>query len=191
LAGRPQLVAGIQSLLGDEATVAGDAGGDIAQAIEAGVTVPEHRWQVFLAALEGARSIIVADGLLFRAMRSRAPHLPLSTLGEILSSTAGVREELGNSDLYLIESRAYHADFIRLRRYYLELGRERGCNLNLDLQGAAIPTGAVGLWPMEADRQVEWILHGHQVERVVTESLADAEAISRHSDVPVTYIGSL
>ncbi len=191
LAGRTRLLNQVKELLGPSVEVAGDAGEDIVLAVEAGLDVPEGRLGEFLRPLESAKTVIAGDGLLFRALRGWMPHKSIRSLGEALSIIAGVRAQVRENDLYLVESRAYHADFPHLRRYYRQLQRIRDCVMNIDLQGAAIPTGAVSMRPLEVKRQVDWILHGRHVERVVAESLADADAVARYSDVPVTYLGQL
>jgi hypothetical protein len=125
--------------------MADDDGADIALALEAGVPIPAPRLERFLQPLRGRKNIVVADGLLLRHLRVWLPRSKLSSLGVALSSLAGVRRALRASDLYVIEPRAYHADYQRLVKYYDGLRQAAACAFNLDLQRIAIPATARSL----------------------------------------------
>jgi len=101
--------------------------------------------------------------------------------GEALSRNAALRRKLCATDLYVIEPRAYHADYERLVKYYDQLQAETGCIFNLDLQRIAIP----------AQGQVPWILRGRKATRVVCESRDDCAAFAVACDLPVVHITEL
>jgi hypothetical protein len=110
---------------------------------------------------------------------------------------ASVRGKLGASDLYVIEPRAYHADYERLVTYYDKLLMETGCTLNLDLQRIAIPAVAqslsqkLGLVASNDAVQTKWILQGRKLARIVVESLADRAVFQQLCDVPVVHLADL
>lgn len=187
----PHLLAGTRDLLGRNAVVAQDCGCDISNAVEAGVAVPEGRRRNFIRSLDRAAEIIVADGLLFRILRGWLPKKTIRSLGEGLSRAPELRANLRPNDLYLIEPRAYHADFGRLREYYRGLRRLSGCRMNLDLQGAAFPTDAGCMEPRGVAQQVEWIIRHHPVDRIVAECPGDAEAVASYNDIPAYYLGEI
>ena len=188
------LLARVQALLG--LAIADDDGADIALALELGVEIPPRRLQGFLGSLSG-HSIVAADGLLLRQLRRWLPGSQRMGLGAALSSRPAVRSNLLATDLYVIEARAYHADYERMVAYYDRLQTETGCVLNLDLQRIAIPAVAQGL-PQKLgatsdgdDAQAKWILQGRQPARIVVESLADRAAFERVCDLPVVHLAEL
>ena len=188
------LLARVQALLG--LSVFDDDGDDIALALETGVEIPQARLQKFLESLRG-HSIVAADGLLLRQLRRWLPGSQRMGLGAALSTRAAVRSNLVASDLYVIEPRAFHADFERMVSFYDRLQRETGCSLSLDLQRIAIPAMApglsqkLGLKPGGDDAQVKWILQGRKPARIVVESLADLAAFERACDLPVVHLAEL
>ena len=188
------LLARVQALLG--LAIADDDGADIALALELGVEIPQHRLQQFLASLSG-HSIVAADGLLLRQLRRWLPGSQRMGLGAALSTRPAVRSNLLASDLYVIEARAYHADYERMVAYYDRLQLETGCALNLDLQRIAIPAVARGLSQKlgatagDDDAQAKWILQGRQPARIVVEGLADRAAFERVCDLPVVHLAEL
>lgn len=190
-------LARILELLGQDVGLAEDDGSDIALAVEAGVPLGEERIGDFLAALHGARRLIVADGILHRVLRRRLPGVRVSGIGEALSALTHVRAKLRASDFYVIEPRAFHDDYARLIGHYDALREQRGCAMNLDLQRIAIPTTAgsaqhtFGLPCVDPAEQVRWILEGRAVERIVVEDLADAEVFARVSGRPVVHLGDV
>ncbi len=180
-------------------TLSPDDGSDIATAIEAGLPVTPSRQERFVQSLAGARELIVADGILHRFLRrclSRA-RVRVVGLGEALLRLPAIRKALRPTDLYVIEPRGYHADFARLVRVYDELRKQIGCEMNLDLQRIAIPTGAsslqarTGLEAVDSRQQARWILEGRKVERVVVESLADREPFAQVTRLPVVHLCEL
>jgi ferredoxin len=188
------LLVRVQALLG--IAVADDDGADIALALELGIEIPQARLQQFLAALRG-HSIVAADGLLLRQLRRWLPGSQRMGLGAALSTRPAVRSNLLATDLYVIEARAYHADYERMVAYYDRLQIETGCALNLDLQRIAIPAVAQGL-PQKLgaasgddDAQAKWILKGRRPARIVVESLADCAVFERVCDLPVVHLAEL
>lgn len=188
------LLGRVQALLG--LAIADDDGADIALALELGVEIPPRRLQGFLAALSG-HSIVAADGLLLRQLRRWLPGSQRMGLGAALTSRPAVRSNLLATDIYVIEPRAYHADYERMVAYYDRLQLETGCALNLDLQRIAIPAVAQGLrqkpgaTPGYDDTQAKWILKGRRPARIVVESLADRAAFERVCDLPVVHLAEL
>ena len=181
--------------------LADDEGADIALALEAGVAVPGPRLERFLRPLRGLKKVVVADGLLLRHLRQWLPRSNIISLGVALSGLAAVRRALGARDLYVIEPRAYHADYQRLVKYYDALRAACGCAVNLDLQRIAIPAAAkspsrrpdLKSAPDTADdgAQARWILQGRTIERIVVESIEDLGAFERVSALPVVHLADL
>lgn len=191
----PDTLARIAALLG--AAVAEDDGADIALALEAGVIVPPQRLQRFLAPWRGAKKLVVADGLLLKHLRQLQPAMAFVGLGEALSALASVRRSLRASDLYVIEPRAYHADYQRLVKYYDRLRAECGSAFNLDLQRIAIPVASrslpqrLGMEAQDDLHHARWVLHGRKVERIVVESMADHALLGKTGAVPVIHLAEL
>jgi heterodisulfide reductase subunit C len=191
----PERLARIADLLG--ISVAEDDGADIALALEAGVVIPPQRLQRFLATWRGLHKIIIADGLLLKHLKQLLPKMNFVTLGEALSTHAAVRRSLRASDLYVIEPRAYHADYQRLVKHYDCLRTESGSAFNLDLQRIAIPATSrslpqrLGLSAADDEAQARWVLHGRSITRIVVESLEDRAALEKVSDVPVVHLVDL
>jgi NAD-dependent dihydropyrimidine dehydrogenase PreA subunit len=200
---RPATLARAAAALGnaDEMALGGDDGADIALALEAGVAVPEQRLERFLEPLRGLRKIVVADGLLLRHLRQWLPQSKIVSLGVALSDLAAVRRALRASDLYVIEPRAYHADYQRLVRYYDALRAECGCASNLDLQRIAIPAAAKSLprklglegavETADDHAQARWILQGLKIRRIVVEDIEDGAAFAQVCDCPVVHLADL
>jgi ferredoxin len=208
---RPSTLARAAALLGGSRNmlIAGDDGSDIALALEAGAAVPAPRLERFLQPLRRLKKIVVADGLLLRHLHQWLPRSKIISLGEALSGLATVRRVLGAADLYVIEPRAYHADYQRLVRYYDALRSATGCAVNLDLQHIAIPAaarnlpqrlgmeGAMDTTEKNADDSVDdtvqarWILRGRNIARIVVESTEDGAAFDRVSELPVVHLADL
>jgi ferredoxin len=208
LADMPVLLAG-QALSADRARLerarrhlgvhfvcAQDDGRDIALALEAGVPIPESRLVRFLSPLRPARELVVAEGLLLRALREWLPGMKCLGLGEALSRLPALRQKLRPSDLYVIETRALHDDHERLIAHYDELRAQLGCAMNLDLQRIGIPTTAgaaqhaLGLQAIEVERQTRWIMAGLSIERIVVEDARDLTAF-RAGGTPVVHLADL
>ncbi len=196
---RPATLARTIALLGGERNIAtaADDGADIALALEAGVPVPAMRLERFLQPLRRLRTIFVADGLLLRQLRLWLPRTQVVSLGAALSGVAAVRRALRASDLYVIEARAYHADYRHLVGYYDGLRAAAGCAFNLDLQRIAIPATArslpqrLGLEPADDRVQLRWILLGRSVTRIVVEHPEDGAAFAQVSELPVVHLADL
>ncbi len=196
LAANPEVLNHTATLLGG-VMMAGDDGSDIALALEAGAEISPQRLENFLTSLRRSAKLIVADGLLLRHLARWLPGAPLVSLGEALSGLPEVRNSLRATDLYVIEPRAYHADYQRLVKYYDGLRAARACAFNLDLQRIAIPPSApnlmqrLGLAPQDNDGQACWILHGRRISRIVVERYEDRTAFENVSDIPVMYLADL
>ena len=199
LLAQPASVARITALLGGAAglPVAADNGADIALALETGTLLPQRRLEHFLAPLRDYAALIVTDGLLCRQLVRWLPKTRIVGLGEALSSLPGVRSRLRHTDLYVIEPRAYHADYQRLVKYYDRLRKERGCDLNLDLQRIAIPATLrslsqrlSGTAPDDGE-QIGWLLEGRKMSRIVAESFEDYLALAQASPCEVVHLADL
>lgn len=171
----------VLALLGDGFAAAQDDGSDIALALETGAPVSTERLEDFLRPLRAARQLVVAEGILLRALRRWLPGTRSVSLGEAL--TPAIRHRLRPGDLYVIESRAFNGDHARLVGHYDALRTASGCSMNLDLQRIAIPA-------MGAEAQARWILEGRRIERIVVEDLADREAFA-FSGHPVVHLADL
>ncbi len=200
---RPATLERVAALLGEKGNIVlgDDDGSDIALALEAGVEIPAQRLERFLRPLRGLKNIVVADGLMLRHLQQWLPGSKIASLGVALSSLAQVRRALRASDLYVIEPRAYHADYRRLVKYYDALRSATGCTLNLDLQRIAIPATARSLpqtlglesavETMDDSVQVRWILQGRNITRIVVESMEDAAAFAQVGELPVAHLADL
>ena len=198
LAADRDIVSRVNTLLGTGWNSSLDDGSDIALALEAGVAIPSHRLELFLAPLRPLKRLVVADGLLMKFLRQRLPRVNVCGLGEALSSVPAVRSGLRATDMYVIEPRAYHADYQRLVGYYDSLQSIIGFATNLDLQRIAIPATARGLTQMLSGdnvhdgAQANWILRGRsKVKRIVVESIGDREVFPASKDVPVVHVSEV
>jgi len=195
LRANPALLKRTAALLGS--VVADDDGADIVLALEVGVVVPSERLDALIAPLRRAEKVIVADGLLLPYLAQWLPDAKIFSLGETLCSLVSVRNKLCATDLYVIEPRAYHADYVRLVKHYDRLRRERGCEFNLDLQRIAIPATSrslpqrLGLITRDDDEQARWVLQGRSITRIVVENLEDRAAFEKVSDIPVLHLAEL
>jgi heterodisulfide reductase subunit C len=196
LAADADLLAQAAALLGGIAVVT-ENGADIALALEAGMAIAPARREAFLAPLRKARRLVVADGILLRALRGWLPGVRVEGFGEAASRTAAVRANLGKDDFYVIEPRAYHAERERLVGHYDGLRHATGCGMNLDMQRLAIPTTANSL-PQRSGRnrvdvhaQARWILEGNNFSRIVVEDLNDVAAFRAVTDKPVVHVSQV
>ncbi len=177
--------------------LAHDDGQDIARAMEAGLPVPQERIECFISSLRPASTLIVAEGWLHHPLRKWLPGKKIIGLGESLLSLADLRSLIGPEDLYVIESRGYHAGHRQLVLFYDRLRRETGCQTNLDLQRTAFSTGASSLQGRDdilaagCIENAKRILIGRRVNRIVVEDLADAGAFRLATDIPVIHAGLL
>ena len=177
--------------------LADDDGQDIARVMEAGLPVPQERTEGFISLLRPARTLIVAEGWLHHQLRKWLPGKKIIGLGEALLSSSYLRSRIGPEDLYVIESRGFHAGHSRMVLFYDRFRQETRCQTNLDLQRTAFSTGASSLqgrYDMLAAGCIEnakRILKGRKVKRIVVEDFADMEAFRRAADIPVTHVGLL
>ena len=199
LRAQPALLERIVSLLVNSGAfaLANDDGDDISLALEAGVAVLPERLDALIEPLRRADKVIAADGLLLPYLAQWLPNAKIFSLGEALNSLEVVRRNLRPTDFYVIEPRAFHADYVRLVKHYDRLREECGCDFNLDLQRIAIPATAHGLQQRfgamapDDDAQARWVLHGRKIDRIVVESLEDRAAFENVSDIPVVHLAEL
>ena len=173
--------------------VAADDGRDLAWALEAGARIDDERIDRFVASLGKARELIVIEGMLHRFLRERG--LRVRGFAEALLDSEAMLSVLGPRDLLVIETRAYHVDHDRLVTLFGRLRSRTGCQMNLDLQRLAIPTGADSLHVRgngdeTCKTAISWMLEGRNVDRIVVESPADLGALTAHTDVPVEHLSS-
>ena len=155
-----------------------DDGADIVAALETGAPITDERLAAFLAPLARARQIVVAEGLLLRALRRWLADASIRGIGEALLPAIGANLRAG--DLYVIASQAFNCDQPRLIGRYDSLRSSSGCEMNLDLQRIAMPAAG----------QAGWILEGRNVERIVVEDLAD-RAVFDFAGKPVLHLAEL
>ena len=79
------------ALFGEGHALAEDDGNDLALALEAGRQIPPTRLSEFLESLSTAKRLIVAEGLLLRALRRWLPKVRAISLGEHQSCRGVVR----------------------------------------------------------------------------------------------------
>jgi ferredoxin len=191
----PDFRDGVERLL--EMKAAEDNGRDIALLIECGLPIPEARLRAFLGKLAGASRLVVGEALLIAPLRRWLPGAEIASLGYALSSLPAVRGKLKASDLYVIESRAFHGDYRNMLGHYDGLRQATGMTTNLDLQRLATPTtansaqAALGLKTLDAADQARWILEGRSYERVVVEDVADRDVFAGVTDRPVVHLADL
>jgi ferredoxin len=158
--------------------LAQDDGAEIVGALGSGATMSEERIEAFLGPLRGARRLVVADGLLLRALRRWLPKIAISSIGEAL--LPAIRAKLRGGDFYVIASQAFNQDQSRLIGRYDSLRASTGCQMNLDLQRIAMPVAS----------QAQWILEGRRIERIVVEDLAERAAFA-FTGKPVLHLAEL
>ncbi|HEB02762.1 MAG TPA: hypothetical protein ENI12_05960 [Nitrospirae bacterium] len=171
-----------------------DNGEDISTAMESGGTVSSARYERFLGLLARAGEIVTTDGLLYRLLLQSSLSARILGLGEAMISNAEITGMLNSDDLYVIDSRTYHADHERLVEMYDDLRKRSGCMINLDLHRVATPTGASrlkGAGVVDPVRQARWILEGRPAKRVIVERLEDIEPFRQVTDVPVVFVSEL
>jgi len=159
-------------------SLASDDGADILAALKAGTSITRERIEEFLDPLSGARQLVVAEGLLLRALRRWLPRVSMSGIGEALLPMVGTKLRAG--DFYVIASQAFNQEQSRLIGRYDALRASSGCEMNLDLQRIAMPAAGQG----------PWILQGRRVERIVVEDLAERAAFA-FAGKPVLHLAEL
>ena len=178
-----------------------DNGCDISQALQSGFEISPQRLEEFLNSVKSAKKLIVSDCLLKRALQQWLPSMKIISLGYLLSSLPGVQNKLGATDLYIIECKSYNTDFERMVAHYNQLKYRSGCQLNLDLQRLAMPTGSITYeakpeFPsdkikFDAGKQAQWILQGLSIERIIVESVADGIAMAKVTNKPIVQLAEL
>jgi ferredoxin len=195
LSEQPATLARVAALLGSP--VGEDDGADIALALEAGAVVSAPRLARFLEPLRRLKTIVVADGLLLHHLRDWLPRAKIVSLGAALSRLAAVRRGLRPTDLYVIEPRAYHANYEKLVTHYDNLRAETGCTMNLDLQRIAIPAATsslpqrLGQEATTDGEQLRWLLKGQRVSRIVIENAEDRTAFEQVCALPIVHLAEL
>lgn len=178
-----------------------DNGCDIARALQSGYKISPQRQEEFINSVKSAKKLIVSDCLLKRVLQQWLPSMKIISLGYLLSSLPGVQKKLGTKDLYIIECKSYNTDFERMVTHYNQLKHRSGCQLNLDLQRLAMPTGGTAYevkqeptsdkMKFNADKQALWILQGLNIERIIVESVEDGIAMAKVSNKPVIHLAEL
>ncbi len=184
-------LAHVFSILGDSVELAADQGSDIAQAMRQGRYVSKQRVDQFITSLQSVKQIVVSDGLLQHLIRSKLPQIQMRSLGQVLSERSDIQKQFSANDLYVMDSQSYHANHKSSVRHYDELHCKTGVQLNRDLHCLAIPTGSQATNETGACQpagQITWLMQGRTFERVIVESLADRDAIAKHTDHNVVYI---
>jgi len=178
-------------------SVATDDGHDISTALEAGINIPAERLDRFLRPIRFCEKLIVSDGLLQIRLRFWLPHTEINSLGYELCQLPQIRDNIYATDFYVIESRAYHTDFNKNVSHYDKLRREKHCELNLDLNRLAIPTGGTSDKIFRTPAcfsttvQANWMLSGKKFSRIVVEDLKDFAVLSHAVNHPVVHIAEL
>lgn len=195
LAANAGLTEGTLRSLGAAVEPYGDNGEDISRALEGGKALTPDRVSQFVARVGGAAELITTDGLIFRLLKRLLPKLALRGIGEALMQRSEFRQQLSADDLYVIDSRTYHADFKRLVVFYDELRKETGCMMNLDLHRVATATGASLLrregGVVDPVAQAGWIIKGRKAARIIVEKIEDVEPLKKASGLPVHFVGEL
>ena len=184
---QPDVLERVMRSLGNKVVLASDAGTDISWAMREGRPVSHARLHEFLTTLQSVKQIIISDGLLYQLIREKLPQIAMQSLGEYLSSRAVARQKLGKYDLYILDTQTYHANYAMAVIHYDRLHKSSGCRLARDLHWLAVSTGAQALnnsGPgFDCGQQIEWLLSGRKVKRIVTESVADIDLLSQHPQI--------
>jgi len=184
----PEILQQVLTLLGNKTTLSADDGEDIIQAMHMGVEIPSARLEKFLQPLRKLKQLIVSEGFLYMNLQQWLPKVKIRSLGEVLTSLPTIYTKLCATDLYIIECRAYHADFERLVKHYDQLRKTVFCQFNLDLQRIAIPTTSDNA---NDHRQAKWVLEGRQIKRIVVENMADSVILQQVTDVPIVHLATI
>ena len=181
----------LHQLRSEHVQLAVDQGSDIGEAMHAGRAVSHGRVHEFLTTLQPVKKIIISDGLLQLLIGRKLPQIPMQSLGQTLSSRKEVRRQMNVRDFYMMDSQSYHASYADSLPYYDRLQQETSCQLNRDLHRLGIPSGALANDSFDRQAQVEWLLQGHDIDRVIVESLADYLVLSAYGQQPVQHISDL
>jgi len=172
-------------------------GSELIKMIEAGLQPTGEQKEQFLKQFKGAKKLIVSDGLLQRFLKKWLPKIKIFSLGETLLNNSSIRSALKPSDMYIIETRGFNSDFKRQVKLYDKLRKETGCLLNLDLQRIAIPTGAACIQKqldsnsIDPEKQIRWILEGHNPERIICENTEDMKPFQQAIQLKVIHVSEL
>ena len=131
---------------------------------------------------------------LLTLLNKRMPNANIIGLGEALIKYSAIAQKLRPDDLYVIDSRTYHANFDRLVVMYDKLRNDTGCMMNLDLHRVATSTGtsrAVCSTVVDPVAQASWILQGRPAKRVIVERLEDIEPFKQATSVPVVFVAEV
>ena len=198
LSSMPDLLETVVDRLGGPRRVAvhSDDGRDLAWALEAGAIVDPERVERFAAPLRAAGELVVVEGILHSSLRSWCPGVKVRGVAESLVTEHRTRAALGPGDMLVVDARCYNADFTRLVDVFESLRRETGCQINLDLQKVALPTGSDSLQHRLGDDEgcsaaIGWILYARDIDRIVVETPADLEAFARRTSIPVIHLATL
>lgn len=198
LEAHPQLLSSVVECLGgpDAVRIADDDGRDLAWAYESGAPLDEARLDQFLDTLNGARDVVLFEGILHPLLRERASGVKVRGFAETLLDDETMATVIGPRDFFVIDARSFHANHARLVGLFHALRTRCGCTLNLDLQRVAIPTGADSLQARDTDLEscavaVDWMLEGREMDRIVVESPADLAVLASRTDIPVVHLATL
>ena len=145
LEGKPELLNSVVERLGGSERVR--VASRLTAAIWRGPSRPVHpsmssAWINSCDVSDRARELIVIEGILHRPLRGwRGATRPRTSRRRCWTAKRFIKAALGPRDLLVIESRAYHADHASLVRLFDRMRSRTGCQMNLDLQRLAIPTG--------------------------------------------------
>lgn len=208
------------SLLGSRGPirVPEDDGSEIAEWVEAGVLPKKERLRAFVDSLSKAREVITADGLMNMFLRRVLSGPRIMGIGEALLNIPSVRLALKKDDLYIVETRGYHADYARLAEFYDNVRKETGCMMNVDLHRTATATAGASVQhrrmkdaqkaaqadsqkdsenggehscTVSAMQQARWIAEGRTARRVIVECVSDMEPLQNTLDLPVYHVAEL
>ena len=181
----------MQILSGEPVGMAVDQAIDISDAMREGSPVSHARLHQFLTSLQSVKKIIISDGLLQTLIKSKLPQIHMQSLGEALLSRHDLRRCIEEDDFLMLDSQTYHANYAHTVAYYDQLKKQTGCQVSLDLHRLAIASGAQSVNGFKRAAQVQWLLQGRKIKRVITESVADYQLLTQHSEQPVVHIAEL
>ncbi len=113
----------------------------------------------------------------------------------MMSCDPRVQAQLNEHDMYIIDAAVFHQHYEQRVAHYTSLREQTGCQLNLDLNRLAIPTG-IGSHSAEGglfDVKMQWdgLMQGRDVARMIVERYEDKEQIAAWTSVPVVHISDL
>jgi len=112
-----------------------------------------------------------------------------------LSCAPAVRQGLRVDDLYIIDACVFHSNHAKRVGHYESLRQHTGCSMNLDLNRMAIPTGigslSVRLQCFDVRKQIEWLMQGRSVQRIIVENPADQALLAEMTGKPVLHVSEL